>query len=275
MGRKLDFQSKKWEKEIIERGKVLKKLNNVLPGTINIENAVKSYKQLTYVNRDYQTFYLAIGGNYQGIADAYYLKDNENKACIDYLYLSGLAELIAELLEERPIEEQRRHKNFSELDIAVYKLIATGQELPDCIKEKDSVPVCIWNGDLEKAKRLLEQVNEVTEVVHGSQYKLIKYLKMIFLAILKNDEELFNKELENRIRKYRKNMVGYSVFIDEVSIALIKLAKERGIDCGINVIEIPQMFFDNDYQIDKEQVRLPFYEEVLEVLQEREIQLVM
>lgn len=275
MKRKLDFQSKKWEKEIVELETVWKKKNDVLPSVSNLEYITERKKQIAHIDRNYRTFYLAAGGSYQGIANAHYIKNNNDKTCIDNLYLSGLAELIAELLKEGPIEKQKGFKNFDDLDIAVYKLIATDQILPSCIKEKDCVAVCISNGDFEKAKKLLEQVNEITEVVYGSQYKHIDYLKTIFIAILESDEESFNMALENRIRKYRKNMVGYSVFIDEVSVALIKLAKTRGINCTVDVIEIPKIFFDEDYRINKEQVKLPFYDEVLEVLQQRGILLQM
>jgi hypothetical protein len=40
-----------------------------------------------------------------------------------------------------------------------------------------------------------------------------------------------------------------------------KMAKLAGINCTIDVIEIPNMFFDESYVIDEEAVKLPFYDD--------------
>lgn len=53
-------------------------------------------------------------------------------------------------------------------------------------------------------------------------------------------------------------MVGWTTIINYISVALIKMAKKAGINYTFDVIEIPKLFFDEIYKIDKEQVKLGF-----------------
>lgn len=59
-------------------------------------------------------------------------------------------------------------------------------------------------------------------------------------------------------------MVGYSTIIDVISIALIKMAQKAEINYHLDVIEIPKIFFDKNYQIHKDKVKPLYYEEALE-----------
>lgn len=59
-------------------------------------------------------------------------------------------------------------------------------------------------------------------------------------------------------------MVGYSTIIDIVSIALIKIAQKVGIEYKVDVVEIPKVFFDESYKIQKDRIRLPFYKEFIQ-----------
>ena len=101
------------------------------------------------------------------------------------------------------------------------------------------------------------QTDESREVYYTRQ----QHLKKIYQAIIEKNEKAFNEELIKRIKKCRKNMVGYLTIVDIVSIALIKIAKKAGLNYTFDVIEIPKMYFDETYKIDKEKVKLPFYDE--------------
>lgn len=92
-----------------------------------------------------------------------------------------------------------------------------------------------------------------------------EFLNKMYMAIIEHDEKSFNEELAKRIKKYRRNMVGYSTIIDVVSIALIKMAEREEIHCTVDVIEIPEQFFDGTCKIDKDKDKLPFYDEFLEL----------
>ena len=76
------------------------------------------------------------------------------------------------------------------------------------------------------------------------------------LAIIEKDEKKFNEELMKRIKLYRKNSVDYAILFDVISVAMIKLAKRRGISYTFSVAEIPEFFLDMERRVDKEKYKL-------------------
>lgn len=130
----------------------------------------------------------------------------------------------------------------------------------------DNNLICLMlKQNYDKAKQLIDMLPDEVDESREIYYSKQKHLKNIYKAIVNHDEKVFNEELVKRIKKYRRNMVGYSTIIDIVSIALIKMAKLADVKCTVDVIEIPKMFFDKSYVIDKEKVKLPFYDEFLKL----------
>ncbi len=64
-------------------------------------------------------------------------------------------------------------------------------------------------------------------------------------AMTEKDEKTLNNQLVQHIKNERKWPVGYSIFVDAYSIAYIKLARLNNMNCGLDVIEVPKMFFDD------------------------------
>ena len=91
------------------------------------------------------------------------------------------------------------------------------------------------------------------------------------LAIINQDEEAFNEELKKRIKKYRRNMVDYTILFDAVSIAMIKFARRRGMNYTFSVAEIPEYFLDMDIRVDKEKYRLLDIPESIPVMNKNEV----
>ena len=78
-------------------------------------------------------------------------------------------------------------------------------------------------------------------------------------AMAEKDERTLNNLLVQHIKNERKWPVGYSIFVDAYSIAYIKLARLNNMNCGLDVIEVPKMFFDDAAcKIDISEIKLPF-----------------
>ena len=119
----------------------------------------------------------------------------------------------------------------------------------------------------------MDNIQADEEVIEGSYYEAVPALKKIYMAIIEKNEKAFNEELQKRIKRYRRNAVGYATEIDYISIALIKMAKKAGINYTVDVIEIPRLFFDESYQINKEQIKFKCMDGVMEVLKKWDIKL--
>lgn len=202
--------------------------------------------------------------NYHLIACNYYIMDNLDYKSIDYTYLSGISGILADRIGKAGNQNKYQYKSITETELSLYELIATDETEIDFFKDKDSVIYHIYHGNYDKAEGLLQSIEMNDSIEEGCLYDTIEYLKDIYMAIIARDEDLFNEELAKRIRKYRKDMVGYSTIIDVISIALIKMARKAELNYHLDVIEIPKIFFDKNYQIDKDKVKPLFCEEALE-----------
>ncbi len=261
---KIDYSSKKWPKEVENVKKFLKEIGGDF--SINEQTLIKRFNESS--TKNYLSFYNGLYNTYESMARYYYLNDVANTKCIDYTYLSGLALLCVKRMYDNGIRTEYNftvEDSLSEFDYALYELIAVDETNFPIFNDDDNLICLMVNQNYDKAKQLIDllpdQADESKEVYYSKQ----KYLKNIYKAIVTHDEKIFNEELVKRIKKYRKNMVGYSTIIDIVSIALIKMAKLADIKCIVDVIEIPKMFFDKSYAIDKETVKLPFYDKLLKL----------
>lgn len=259
---KIDYKNKKWDKQLTNLNKVIKDLKGKLSGEINITSAYKNLiENREPSKKNYSAYLKSCQRNYASAAGSRYMLDNSDYKAVDYTYLSGLtgvlaSELMGEILDDKNMDLQE----------AIYELIAADYTQVSYLREESGIISCIFNQKYEKAKELLDNIQADEEVVEGSYYKDYSALKNIYMAIIEKNEKAFNEELQKRIKRYRRNMVGYTTKIDYISIALIKLAKKAGIHYTFEVIEIPGLFFDENYQINKEQVKFNCMDEVMEVL---------
>ena len=254
---KIDYKSKKWDKEIKE----FKKLKEYLWSNQNEQLLIQRFLK----DQDFQDFYASLALKYNCLADKKYLFDYIDDA-IKYTYLSGYALLLAYCIYKKGPDSnynRRIESLLAGIDYALYQLIATGEIENDYIsKLDDHLIVLMYHKKYEQVKLKLEQLSETPK--QSLYYVHPSYLKETYMAIIEHDEKKFNDELVKRIKTYRKNMVGYSVMIDAVSVALIKMAQREGINCTVDVIEIPKQFFDENYAINVEECKLPYYDEFLQ-----------
>lgn len=268
MKQKLDYKNKKWDKHLMEWSKVIKDLKGELPSNNNIKNMEKMLIEDNEPGKKrYDLFLKTCAREYESTAEGYYIQDITDYRVVDYTYLSGWAGV----RKSKLFGEEPEDKNPA-LQSALYKLIATGQTQTTYLTEPNGIISYVYNGCYEKARELLDRVEEDTELVFGSYYTKINCLKRIYMAILDGDETAFNEELMLRIKKYRRNMVGWTTIIDYISVALIKMAQKAGINYTFDVIEIPKLFFDEAYKIDKERVKFAYEEEVMDIFKQRGIE---
>lgn len=117
----------------------------------------------------------------------------------------------------------------------------------------------MFHEDYDKVQYLIQELPDTEEMYKKNKNYMSYYfddifLKDLYLSILQQDEEAFNKALINRIRNVRG---GYIMPVDVVSLAMIKFARKQGLDYGIDVIEIPKFFLEDDLKIDKEKYKSP------------------
>lgn len=264
---KIDFEGKKWHKEISQFKKIKKEINGKFNN--NEEVHIKQFKELE--EKDYLRLYSRLASAYKGMARYYYLDDITNIIMLQYTYLSGLALVLVKKMYDGGIRNnyiEIIENQLDEIDYALFQLIATNQLEPQYLEiADDPLITAMYQEQYDQAKQIIDAIPDPTKEQDSQSvyYLSPMFLKYIYLAIINHDEKAFNEELAKRIKKYRRNMVGYSTIIDIVSIALIKMAKKVGIECNVDVIEIPKIFFDESCVIDKEKVKLPFYDEFLKL----------
>lgn len=271
---KIDHNSKKWIKEIENLKKSIAYRISIYKGIDfwdieqickeEINNYINGYYDGTDLYKyDRVELFNSLSGNCKWYADQMNLLFNDYNKSFAYLYYYAYYAFCsydeyysgtqtAECFS-RKIEEGRNLENYicSAITVNEWELaLKYAYRLPyfeAMIKE-----------DYEKAKEELHKYPDPTKTDELKEvyYLDARYTKNIMLAIINQDEEAFNEELKKRIKKYRRNMVDYTILFDAVSIAMIKFARRRGMNYTFSVAEIPEYFLDMDIRVDKEKYRL-------------------
>lgn len=259
----IGYKGSKWDKEVANYQKMIKETN----GAINKNELFTINKFVNSGFKDYLRLFSRLSSNYERMATYYYLNDINSRKVKKYTYLSGYAMLITKYLYEKGVRTEYNEiieNVIKDIDFAVYQLIATGEmDNPFMVNQENNLILLMYHQKYEQAKELLYQLEDSTDESKEIYYVKPEFLKKIYMAIIEHDEKTFNQELVTRIKKYRKNMVGYSIIVDVVSVALIKIAERAGLHCTVDVIEIPKQFFDKGIVIDKDEDKLPFYDKLL------------
>lgn len=122
-------------------------------------------------------------------------------------------------------------------------------------------------GNFEKAVELLSTTLLTYDATQPYAVLMNDAQRLAVQAMTEKNEKLLTDQLIQRVKAYRKQPVGYSTFVDAYSIAYIKLAHMNNMSCNLNIIEIPEMFFDDAVcKIDTSEIKLPFFDDALEQL---------
>ncbi len=271
--RKILYRTKKWDKEITQINEVGKKLEEIYgissAAQLNINSYLVNYRK--YLNTqtknvdssfDFISFYYQLAMQYYIASGENWLLYNDFDSCVGNLYLFLLSMKKAyDLAKNSKVILNPAVKNAMSRDdiyLIAHSAMAIHQfSLWSDYSYKIQILTAFYQKDLELARKLVEQLPDNVEDNREVYFYDDKFLKKIYLAILDKDEVRFNDELLNRIKKLRKNPVGYLTYVDIVSISLINLAKKQGLNYNFDVIEIPKYFFSDDFKIDTDKYMLP------------------
>ena len=109
--------------------------------------------------------------------------------------------------------------------------------------------------DYERAQTFLPEDPEDPSICRSE-------LRQCMWAIAHRDEKAFNKYMENRIKMLRRQARLSVTTLDSWGLTVIKLARQRGIECNLNVIELPLSLLD-DFRIDTSGLVLPAAEKLM------------
>ena len=197
--------------------------------------------------------------HYTSYANYYLQIDIDTHKAKEYNYLAALAgELIYRLLAKgfshhisgSGMPYDFKKKNFTHTRNAI---LANEPELALRIAAEDTLEGALLLQDYERAQAMLPEKPE----------DLPKYneLRQCMWAIAHGNEKVFNKYLEKRIKALRRQAKISPVTIDSWGLAVIKLARQRGISCHLNVIELPQSLLD-DEKLDTSNLVLPIADKI-------------
>lgn len=269
MATKLAYQSSKWEKErqnnekryIADKGKFV--------AQASMESLIKRGLAQSADSRDYVRYYSSFSLKYKILAGRTYLRNNSDSQVIHYTYLSGMAAIFAYLFDiahpavnRDKTDQENMVKNFS---YGLLQLFAVQNYLPQCLSSLEHPYVQILLGNFEKAVELLPTTLSEYDAAQPYAVLMSDAERLTVQAIAEKDEKALNNQLVQHIKNERKWPVGYSVFVDAYSIAYIKLARLNNMNCGLDVIEVPKMFFDDAAcKIDISEIKLPFFDNAVE-----------
>ena len=272
MATKLAYQSSKWEKErqnnekryIADKGKFV--------AQASMESLIKRGLAQSADSRDYVRYYSSFSLKYKLLAGWTYLRNNSDSQVIHYTYLSGMAAIFAYLFDiahpavnRDKTDQENMVKNFS---YGLLQLFAVQNYLPQCLSSLEHPYVQMLLGNFEKAVELLPTTLSEYDAAQPYAVLMSDAERLTVQAIAEKDEKALNNQLVQHIKNERKWPVGYSVFVDAYSIAYIKLARLNNMNCGLDVIEVPKMFFDDAAcKIDISEIKLPFFDIAVEQLE--------
>lgn len=227
----LPYENPKWEKLRREISEIGYHFEAVPP----MDGYIKMLRKTGMQKADYAHYFACLSVNYHSWVRDRYLMDPGDPLLADDIYRSGLAGVLSQRLGGPGLPQWEK-----EFSLALYELAALDCVGIDELAEKESVLGCMLMKDYETAERLLSAIEADDEPRIGSQYIELKYLKNLYLSILRGDEAAFNSEIIRRVKMYRGNPYTHGVVIDFPAVALVKIAGRNGISYLENMAEIPR-----------------------------------
>ena len=272
MAAKLAYQPSKWEKERQNNEKRYIAGKGKYAVQTNMENMIRRGLAKSADCRDYVSYYSSFSLSYRILAGRTYLRNNSDSQVIHYTYLSGIAAIIAYLLDIAHPAENRdktdQEDMVNDFSYGLFQLFAVQNYLPQCLNFLEHPYVQLLLGNFEKAVELLPSTLSEYDAAQPYAVLMSDEARQTVQAMVEKDEKALNNQLVQRIRNERKWPVGYSIFVDAYSIAYIKLARLNNMNCGLDVIEVPKMFFDDAAcKIDISEIKLPFFDDAVEQLE--------
>ena len=193
--------------------------------------------------------------------------DVDTKAAKESYYIAALiGALCYEMIEKGfshhvfdsgyPYDFKKNNFNFSKAAI-----LANEYELALKMTGTDTVEGALVSCDYPLACAILPENPEDDSMSTDE-------IRQCMWAVAHGDEKLFNKYLEKRIKILRRYARLSPTTFDSWGLAVIKLAQQRGIQCNLNVIELPYQLLD-DIRIDTSGLVFPKAEQILSIISKK------
>lgn len=274
MVQKLPYQSPKWEKEIQRDAKRYKQLKGLDPILHNMERTLSYEINKGPNEKNYVGCYTSLRLKYRMLAERSYLRNNRDFQAISYTYLSGIAAIFSylfDIISPHPIKRDKTDQinMIYDFSYGLFQLFAVQGFLPQCLAALEHPEVQLLLGNFEQAVELLSSVSSTYTPQNPYTVLMSDRNQAILKAMAGKDEKTLNALLIDRVKAYRKQPLDYSTFIDAYSIAYIKLSNQFGMNCALDIIEVPKIFFEDTYKIDIGEWKLPFFDEAVEQLHQQ------
>lgn len=271
MAEKLEYKSWKWDKAVQNDIKRVKELKGLDPTMNNMKFVIRSEQNKPKEERDYVSLYTSLQLEYHMLAERSYLRDNQDSSVISYTYASGIAAILAYVFDiQNPVLDRYQTEQedlMYDYNYGVYQLFAVSGSLPECLRSLDDPLIQLIFGDFDKAISLIPTTSDTYDPKKPYTLLFGKTECELIHAIVNADQKRLKELLIGYVKFYRKKQLYYSKFIDPLSTTFIKLARQYGMECDLDIIEIPKMFFDNEKCSQCiEQVEIPFLEDAIEQL---------
>ena len=155
------------------------------------------------------------------------------------------------------------HYDFKKLNINLSKdgILAGDQRLTLAMTGEDTIEGLLILGKYEEAQRALPPDPE--------DRRLEDEVGQCEWAIAHGDQKAFDKYLQRRIGVLRRQGRHNPCILDSWGLALIRLARRRGVTCKVKVIELPWELLE-DATADTAGLVLPWEAEVREIIRQKE-----
>ena len=209
--------------------------------------------------------------SYASDGDIHMLLDADKAAAKESYYIAALiGALCYEMIDNRfshhvldsgyPYDFKKNNFSFSKAAI-----LANEYELALKMTGTDTVEGALVSHNYPLACALLPKNPEDESIGTNA-------IRQCMWAIAHADEKLFNKYMEKRIKMLRRYAKIDPKPFDSWGLAAIKLARQRGIQCNLNVIELPYHLLD-DIRIDASGLTFPKAEQIRSIIDEKESQI--
>lgn len=213
--------------------------------------------------KDCLKFYHRVSISYGSCAKCYLLANNDTQKFKGYCFLAAKAGSVVLELYDKGLRsndafikklDTRRNVDF----YIQYAILANCPEMAVSFPARDSAWRCILEQKYDEAVEYLPE--KIKQEKHTS------YVDEILWAIVHKNEKKMNQYFEKRIMMLRRQArAAAPTEFDSYGMALIKLAKARGMTCNLNVRELPQHLLD-DIPVNEEEWQLPKNPEVDKIL---------
>lgn len=207
---------------------------------------------------------LSLRSNHFRIADWLFASRGEHSKAKRHYYLAALSSVQAYRLVRAGFPyhmwEWAGPYNFKKNNLNFTKdaILANDLDLALSIAGEDTTEGLLIMEEYEKAQRIMPQDPAVIR----------EETSLCCWAIAHQDQSVFNDALKERIKMLRRQGSHMVTVLDSWGLALIRLARRRGMTCDLNVVELPWKWLD-DGPTDTTGLWFPFESELQKIICEK------